>query len=64
MYFCRLEAERYGFKSRGMSWTSTKNLKDWTQPVSTSQRGAEITWDVEVYEGVAYKVGYIGNRAL
>jgi hypothetical protein len=62
MYFCRLEGEKFGFKSKGMSWTSTKDLKTWTQPTVAAERGLEITWDVKVHEGTAYKVGYIGNH--
>jgi hypothetical protein len=61
LYFCNLAPEKRGFAPLGMSWTSTTDLKVWTDPVPIG-RETEITWDVKVHEGVAYKVGYVGNH--
>lgn len=61
LYFCCLAPNKRGFAPKGMSWTSTKDLKSWTDPQAMG-RDTEITWDVKVHEAVAYKVGYIGNH--
>jgi hypothetical protein len=61
LYFCSLAPDSKGFAPKGMSWTSPEDLKVWTDPVATG-RGTEITWDVKVHSGVAYKVGYVGNH--
>eukprot|EP00746_Dinoflagellata_sp_MGD_P151016 gnl/MRDRNA2_/MRDRNA2_82733_c0_seq1.p1 gnl/MRDRNA2_/MRDRNA2_82733_c0~~gnl/MRDRNA2_/MRDRNA2_82733_c0_seq1.p1 ORF type:complete len:446 (-),score=59.28 gnl/MRDRNA2_/MRDRNA2_82733_c0_seq1:415-1752(-) len=61
LYYCCLEPHKRGFAPKGMHWTSTTNLKLWTDHVGMGRK-TEITWDVKVNEGVAYKVGYVGNH--
>jgi len=61
LYFCRLAPDKGGFAPKGMSWTSTTDLRVWTDPVAMD-RDSEITWDIKVHEGIAYKVGYTGNH--
>jgi len=65
LYFASLAPYKKGFTPRGMHWTSTANLREWTDPVAMG-RASEITWDVKVRKEdsgpVAYKVGYIGNH--
>mmetsp|Transcript_26541 Transcript_26541/g.48857 ORF Transcript_26541/g.48857 Transcript_26541/m.48857 type:complete len:440 (-) Transcript_26541:106-1425(-) len=61
LYFCSLAPNKRGFAPKGMSWTSTRDLKVWTDPVAMGRK-TEITWDIKVHEGTAYKVGYIGNH--
>lgn len=63
--FAKLEPYKRGFRSKGMHWTSTTDLKVWSDPAAMG-RDTEITWDIKVREEdagpVAYKVGYIGNH--
>lgn len=61
LYFCSLAPYKRGFAPKGMHWTSTKDLKVWTEPVAMGRK-TEITWDIKVHESVAYKVGYTGNH--
>jgi hypothetical protein len=61
LYFCRLATKKHDFLAKGMSWTATRDLKVWTDPVAVGREG-EITWDVKVHNGVAYKVGYVGTH--
>ena len=55
LYDCCLEPYKRGFSPKGMHWTSTKNLKVWTDHVAMGRK-KEITWDVKVNDVVAYNV--------
>lgn len=64
-YFACLAPNKKGFAPRGMHWTSTTDLKVWSDPVDVG-RPTEIIWDVKVREEagreVAYKASYVGNH--
>mmetsp|Transcript_93867 Transcript_93867/g.265574 ORF Transcript_93867/g.265574 Transcript_93867/m.265574 type:complete len:444 (+) Transcript_93867:90-1421(+) len=65
LYFACLAPNKRGFSPRGMHWSSTSDMRVWSDPTAMG-RATEITWDVKVREEcsgpVAYKVGYIGNH--
>jgi len=66
LYYVKLAPERRGFTPRRIQWTSTTDLKVWTDPVDVGAVG-ELVWDVKVREDVsgkeiAYKTSYVGNH--
>jgi hypothetical protein len=56
-----LPQKKRDFVPKGMSWTATTDLKVWSDPVKM-ERDGEITWDIKVHNGVAYKASYVGNH--